>query len=86
MPMSKKDFIAAADMVREIGRQLDSLITMESPTEQREYGFIRVGYEEAVAEAKKIVLEEVIALCKRCQSPSGMGFKEQTFRDYVEGR
>ena len=84
MPMSKKYFIAAAQMMREINGQTARKARLtQAYVNNQEY--VR-GFNEAMVMAQEIVMEEVIALRKRCQSPSGVGFKDQTFRDYVEGR
>ena len=87
MPMSKKDFIAAAQMMREInGKTARKVRLVQDQVGRGNSQDYTCGFNDAMVMAQEIVLEEVIALCKRCQSPSGMGFKEQTFRDYVEGR
>lgn len=85
MPMSKKDFIAAAQMMREINGRTARQARNLQECEGNDNDYAR-GFNDAMAMAQEIVMEEVIALCKRCQSPSGMGFKEETFRNYVEGR
>lgn len=87
MPMSKKDFIAAAQMIREINGQTARKVRLVQDQVGRgnSQDYAR-GFNDAMVTAQWIVLEEVIALCKRCRSSSSAGFKEETFRNYVEGR
>lgn len=80
--MSKKDFIAAADMVKEIWGKM----ARESRNlNQCEAGDYPTGFANAMIAAQDIVLDEVVGFCKARQSPGGAGFKEERFRGYVKG-
>ena len=82
MGMSKKDFISAANMVKEIWGKM----ARESRNlNQCEKGDYHTGFDNAMIAAQDIVLDEMVRFCKAQQSPGGMGFNEWRFRGYVEG-
>ena len=82
MSMSKKDFIAAADMVKEISKEIareSRCADIHTPVDYSN------GFNRAMRTAQDIVLDEVVEFCKKQRAPGRGRFNEGRFRDYVNG-